>query len=89
MRRPFLCFLLISGLGVCSNALAQDHHDDRDGDHRYYDSGHKDYHQWNADEDRRYHEYLKDKHRKDHDWEHASKREQQEYWSWRHQHDEH
>jgi hypothetical protein len=53
MRRSFLCFLLVSGLGVCSSAVAQDH-----PDQRYYDKSHKDYHQWNADEDKRFHDYT-------------------------------
>ena len=89
MRHLPLCFLLAGSLCVCSNAWAQDHGDDHGQDRRYYDSGHKDYHQWNAGEDQHYHEYLKEKHKKDHDWQHASKREQQDYWAWRHQQDAH
>jgi hypothetical protein len=87
MRRSLLCLLLVSGLGVCRNAAAQDdHHDDKAQDHRYYDKSHKDYHQWNGDEDKHFHDYLKEKHKKDHDWQHANQREQQNYWAWRHDH---
>ncbi len=53
---------------------------------RYYDSKHKDYHEWNGDEDQRYHEWLKENHKKDHDFSKASKAEQNAYWNWRHEH---
>lgn len=82
MKHTLLSLLLIGSFGVCSNAVASDRHDDRG----YYDTYHKDYHRWNAEEERRYHEYLRAKHRRDHEWRQASRREQQEYWIWRHQH---
>jgi type III secretory pathway component EscR len=53
---------------------------------RYYDSTHKDYHEWNANEDQKYHQYLKDNHKKDHDWSKASKKQQDNYWNSRHEH---
>lgn len=65
---------------------AQDHNDQNNENKRVYDSSHKDYHQWNSQEDSNYHQWLKDNHRKDHDWNEASKKEQQEYWNYRHDH---
>jgi hypothetical protein len=87
MKHILLGLLLTCSLGVCSSAIAQDRYGDRGERDGYYDTGHKDYHQWNAKENRRFHEFLKEKHRKDHDWQHTSKREQQDYWQWRHEHE--
>jgi hypothetical protein len=69
-------------------AYAQDHRtqDHENQSKRYYDSKHKDYHEWNANEDKSYHQYLSDNHKPDHDWAKASKKEQNSYWDWRHQH---
>lgn len=53
---------------------------------RYYDRTHKDYHQWNENEDRNYNLYLDQNHRNHRDWAHAKKSEQQRYWEWRHEH---
>ena len=63
---------------------AQDH--DRDHDQRYYDKRHKDYHQWNANEDRAYHMYWEQRHHGYVDWDHASAAQRQSYWDWRHNH---
>lgn len=56
---------------------------------RVYDSQHKDYHNWNADEDQQWRQYLSDQHQKYHDFSKANKKEQDEYWNWRHDHDDH
>ncbi len=84
----FLGAILLSGALFLPAALqAQDRQDRNDiQTKRVYDSQHKDYHEWNADEDQAYHRYLKENHKKDHDWSKASKKEQAEYWNWRHQH---
>lgn len=60
---------------------AQDH-----DDHRYYDKRHKDYHEWNANEDRAYHMYWEQRHHAYVDWAQASAAQQQAYWNWRHNH---
>ena len=67
---------------------AQDHdHDhDRDQQQRYYDSSHKDYHQWTDNEDRAYHQYVNEKHLHDRPFDKISKKQQTQYWSWRHEH---
>ncbi|MDQ2840321.1 MAG: hypothetical protein M3Y72_04630 [Acidobacteriota bacterium] len=83
----FLGSFLLSLALVTPVALhAQDHQDQDHQNKRYYDSTHKDYHEWNANEDQAYHTYLKENHKKDHDWSKASKKEQNNYWNWRHGH---
>lgn len=77
----FLSFALLAPVAL----QGQDSHD-QDQNKRVYDSTHKDYHEWNANEDRAFHQYLKDNHKKDHDWSKASKKEQNNYWNWRHEH---
>lgn len=54
---------------------------------RFYDKSHKDYHNWNTDEDHYYRQYLNEHHRKYHAFSHMSKKQQREYWSWRHDHE--
>ena len=54
--------------------------------HRYYDEDRKDYHNWDADEDRAWKKYEKEQRKKEHDFSKADKKEQQEYWHWRHDH---
>jgi hypothetical protein len=85
MSRLISAILLSGALSLPLVVLAQDH-DQNQHDQRYYDKSHKDYHQWNANEDRAYHEFAHQRHIKNEDWSHASKRQQQEYWSWRHEH---
>ena len=53
---------------------------------RVYDRNHKDYHNWDDNENRRWGLYLQENHRKDRDFRKASRREQSEYWKWRHDH---
>lgn len=84
MSRNFGVVLLGVALSMPIAVQAQDHQDSQTK--RYYDSKHKDYHEWNANEDQMYHQWLKDNHKKDHDWSKASKREQNDYWNWRHEH---
>lgn len=65
---------------------AQDHDRDQEHHDRYYDKKHKDYHEWNANEDRAYHIYWERRHHAYVDWEHASEAQRQAYWDWRHHH---
>jgi hypothetical protein len=53
---------------------------------RYYDKQHKDYHEWNANEEKSYSVYLGEKHITVHTFQKAKPKEQQDYWNWRHQH---
>jgi len=51
---------------------------------RVYDRSHKDYHQWNADEDRTYRQYLTDNHRPYRKITKTTKTQQSAYWEFRH-----
>ena len=86
MSRFFAAVLLSAALFSPVAIQAQDHQDRDDQNKRYYDSTHKDYHEWNANEDQAYHQYLKENHKKDREWTKASKKEQNDYWKWRHEH---
>jgi hypothetical protein len=81
-RRTFSAFTLIAALGapvlLSSAATAQSL------DVRIYDRSHKDYHTWNADEDRMYRQYLTDNHRPYRALTRQSKKQQADYWKWRH-----
>jgi hypothetical protein len=53
---------------------------------RYYDAEYRDYHYWNAGEDRAYHRYWAERHEQYRDWKELNEREQRDYWKWRHEH---
>ncbi len=79
-----ICSALLLGAFLITPAAIQA----RDDDHpkKYYDRNHKDYHEWNDNENTAWHRYLSERHEKDRDWDRASKRDQQAYWNWRHEH---
>jgi hypothetical protein len=56
---------------------------------RVYDSRHKDYHNWDDNENRQWGLYLTQNNRRPHEYKRAKKSEQSEYWNWRHDHDDH
>jgi hypothetical protein len=51
--------------------------------HRYYDRNHKDYHQWDNNEDRAYQRYQTEHHQK-RVFIQLNSRQQGVYWTWRH-----
>jgi hypothetical protein len=53
---------------------------------RVYDSEHKDYHNWDDNENRAWGQYLSENHKQTHDFQKADKKEQSDYWNWRHAH---
>jgi hypothetical protein len=53
---------------------------------RVYDPTHKDYHNWDGNEDKQWRQYQTDQHVKYHDYSKANKKQQSDYWNWRHQH---
>jgi hypothetical protein len=53
---------------------------------RVYDKNHKDYHNWDGNENRAWHQYLSDNHRDAHEYSKSNKKEQSQYWNWRHAH---
>ena len=72
--------------GLTSVVMADDHDNNRTSNHRYYDKEHKDYHEWNANEEKSYGVYLNENHMKVHTYQKARPTEQQNYWKWRHEH---
>ncbi len=56
---------------------------------RVYDRNHKDYHNWDANENRSWGVYLNNNHMHSQEFSKASKREQSNYWNWRHSHPDH
>src|SRR5437868_5867083 len=53
---------------------------------RVYDAKHRDYHDWNENEDRAYHSYMNEKHEDYRDYDKLTREKQTEYWEWRHDH---
>ena len=53
---------------------------------RVYDKQHKDYHNWNDNENKAWGQYLSDNHKSSHEYSKASKKEQSQYWNYRHAH---
>ncbi len=53
---------------------------------RVYDKNHKDYHNWDDNENRAWGVYLTENHKNHHEYSKASKKEQGQYWNWRHAH---
>ena len=51
----------------------------------YYDSTHRDWHQWNDGEEKSYRTYS-EQHHKSGDFSSSRERDQQKYWHWRHKH---
>jgi hypothetical protein len=80
MKKLLLALPIAVALANPVYVMAQDH------DHRYYDREHKDYHEWNAGEDKAWHRYWEDRHAHYVDWNRASERQRQAYWHWRHEH---
>jgi hypothetical protein len=52
----------------------------------YYDSKHRDWHQWNDNEDRSYREYANKGHKQNQDFSKASERDRQQYWHYKRKH---
>ena len=56
---------------------------------RVYDRDHKDYHNWDDNEDRSFRVYLGETHREYHPFVELKVKEQNAYWNWRHHHPDH
>jgi hypothetical protein len=53
---------------------------------RVYDRDHKDYHNWDDNENRHWGIFLTENHRNPHEFRKAHRSEQRQYWNWRHSH---
>jgi len=89
MRKIFGTLLFGAVLMTPSISLAAgQNHDDHavDNAHRIYDRDHKDWHNWDAREDRAYRMWGTDQHRDYVEWKTLPARDQAAYWTWRHNH---
>jgi hypothetical protein len=53
---------------------------------RIYDKDHKDYHEWNDNENRAWNRYNTENHHKSYEFSKANSKQQSQYWNWRHSH---
>lgn len=96
--RYFISFLLTASLAtpVAIGATSkgpqeerrqeQNQRDRNNSNRRVYDQTHKDYHNWDDNEDRAYRQRLSEQHRKYRDFSKQNRKQQDEYWNWRHDH---
>ena len=63
-------------------------HDNRNTNNqtRVYDKEHKDYHNWDDNENHAWGQYLTENHKSSHEYSKANKKEQSQYWNYRHAH---
>ncbi|MBZ5624092.1 MAG: hypothetical protein LAQ69_36145 [Acidobacteriia bacterium] len=83
--RYFKVFVLGTSLTVAASSAQERDHNAQQS-RRYEDKAHKDFHEWNDNEDRAYRQYLQEHHKKYHDFAKANRKEQNDYWNWRHGH---
>jgi len=79
----FLATALSAPAALCAGAAQQ--RDDRQQG-RVYDPQHRDYHDWNDNEERAYRQFLSETHRDYREYARLDERSQGEYWNWRHGH---
>jgi hypothetical protein len=53
---------------------------------RVYDRNHKDYHNWDDNENRAWGQYLTENHKNSREFSKSNRKEQSHYWNWRHAH---
>jgi hypothetical protein len=80
MRRIVGTIVMSAFLMSPAFLMADDH------DKRYYDKEHKDYHHWDAREDKAYHVYWEQNHHPYRDWGKINDHDRADYWRWRHEH---
>ena len=85
----FLSAALTAPVAIITSAATQDDHRDEKKQARVYDRQHKDYHNWDDNEDRSYRQYLGERHKDYRPFAETKPREQTTYWNWRHSHPDH
>jgi hypothetical protein len=71
------------------NARQEEHRRDDKDTKRVYDRAHKDYHNWDDNEDHYYRQYLGEKHSEYRPFVEIKVKDQNAYWNWRHSHPDH
>ncbi len=86
-HRYLVSFFLAAALASPLAIAQQDHKNgNTENQNRVYDKDHKDYHNWDANEDRAWGQFLTENHKSPHDFKTANQKEQSQYWNWRHAH---
>jgi hypothetical protein len=78
----FLTAALAAPVAILAVPIPQEDHNQK----RVYDKDHKDYHNWDANENKAWGQYLDDNHKSSHEYSKANKKEQSQYWNYRHAH---
>ena len=86
MRKYLGAFMLTAVLAMPAVSVLRADDDRDDHPKRYYDDERRDWHQWNANEDRAWHHYWEERHEAYVDWDRANKEQRRAYWKWRHEH---
>jgi hypothetical protein len=73
-------------MAIRTSGAPQDDHRNDKKDTRVYDRSHKDYHNWDDNEDRAYRQYLGDNHQNYREYSRLNNKQQNTYWNWRHGH---
>lgn len=71
------------------NRRQEEHRRDDNDRNRVYGRDHRDYHNWDENEDHYYRQYLVERHREYHPFSQIRAKEQRAYWNWRHRHPDH
>jgi hypothetical protein len=78
----FLTAALAAPVALMAIPAPQEDHNQN----RVYDKEHKDYHNWDGNENKAWGQYLSDNHKSSHEYSKANKKEQSDYWNYRHAH---
>jgi uncharacterized protein YecT (DUF1311 family) len=82
----FLSAALTAPVAIRTSAATQDDHRDDKKQTRVYDRSHKDYHNWDDNENRTYRVYLGEQHQEYREYSTLNHGQQNKYWNWRHSH---
>jgi hypothetical protein len=84
----FLAAAVAAPVSIMAIPVPQEGRDQKEArdQNRVYDKGHKDYHNWDDNENRAWGQYLTENHKKSHEFSKSNSKEQSHYWNWRHAH---
>jgi hypothetical protein len=84
----FLAGALAAPAAMVTSATPQDEEHHNKDKRRVYDQEHKDYHNWDTNEDHVYRQYLGDQKMDYRDYDKLNRDQQNAYWNWRHSHND-
>jgi hypothetical protein len=80
---------LMAPLAALAMRAPQDDRDHDRQDQRVYDRDHRDYHNWDQQEDTVYRHWLEERHHAYVEYNRLREKDRRAYWKWRHEHQEH